>query len=296
MSELYEFHAHPDLESPVLILALEGWIDAGRAGARDAAAILEGAETALVVSFDTDLLLDHRSRRPVMHLRDGLNTGLTWPSIEMHAFADSSGNEVLMLTGAEPDHRWRAFTNAVVDLALEFGVRQVVGVGAYPAPVPHTRPPLLATTATDAALAAQVGSVRSNIDVPSGIGGAIEERCAEVGLPAVGLWAQVPHYAATMPYPAASLALVEAVNDLAQMSVPTGTLAQEANETGARLDELVADSPEHVALLRQLEEQADASGDGGLERTDGPGSEGPLPTGEELASEIERFLRGQGDR
>lgn len=297
MSDLYEFHERPDLDSPVLILAAEGWIDAGLAAARATSGLLEGVETTTVVTFDADTLLDHRSRRPTLHLRDGLNTGLTWPSIELTALADPAGNDVLMLIGAEPDHRWRAFTGAVVDLALEFGVRMVVGLGAYPAPVPHTRPVRLATTATDPVLADQVGRVRSNVDVPSGIGGAIEERCAEVGLSAIGLWAQVPHYASTMPYPGAAAALVDGLNDLTGLGFPTGTLAQEATATVARLDELVANSAEHVALLRQLEEQVDQApepdGPVGRGPTD-PG--GPLPSGDELASEIERFLRGQGDR
>lgn len=296
MTTLYEFHERPDLDSPVLILAPEGWVDAGGAGARAAAAILEGIETTTVVSFDADVLLDHRSRRPTLHLREGVNTGLTWPAIELVTFSDTTGNDMLMLTGAEPDHLWRAFTRAVVDLALEFGVRMVVGLGAYPAPVPHTRPATLTTTATDAAIATQVGSMRSNIDVPAGIGGAIEERCAEVGLPAVGLWAQVPHYAATMPYPGAALALVETLNDVGGLSVPTGTLAQEATETTNRLDELVADSAEHVALLRQLEEQADQAASGPADREEPAGPQGPLPSGDELATEIERFLRDQGNR
>ncbi len=294
MTSLYDFHEHPDLESPVLVVALDGWVDAGGAAARGAAAILEGVETTPVVTFDADALLDHRARRPVMHLRDGLNTGLTWPSIQMIAMSDPAGNDLVMLTGAEPDHQWRAFTRAVVDLALEFGSRLVVSLGAYPAPVPHTRPSLLATTATEPALAAQVGQIRTHLDVPAGIAGAIEERCSEVGLPAIGLWSQVPHYAATMPYPGAALPLVEALNDLGGLSIPTGTLAQEATETSARLDSLVANSDEHLALLRQLEAQADA--EGAPDTDGGPGAGGPLPSGDELASEIERFLRDQGNR
>jgi predicted ATP-grasp superfamily ATP-dependent carboligase len=293
MTDLYEFIERPDLDSPVLIVALEGWIDAGSAAARAAAAIVDGIEATTVVRFDADALLDHRSRRPVMRIDDGMNRGLRWPAIEMVAFSDAAGNDVLMLTGAEPDHQWRAFCRAVVDLALEFGVRMVVGLGAYPAPVPHTRPAQLASTSTDEHLVPLVGSVRSTIDVPAGIGNAIEERCAEVGLPAVGLWAQVPHYAATMPYPGGAVVLVEKVNELCQLSFPLGTVAEEAAATLARLDELVADSTEHVALLRQLEAQADqrdGASSGGLGGADRPGD---LPSGDELATEIERFLRGQ---
>lgn len=296
MTELYEFIERPDLDSPVLIVALEGWIDAGMSAARAAAAIVDGIETVTVVRFDADMLLDHRARRPVMRIDNGMNRGLRWPSIEMVAFSDADGNDVLMLTGAEPDHRWKAFSTIVVDLALEFGVRMVAGLGAYPAPVPHTRPSQLASTSTDENLAALVGSIRSTLDVPAGIGNAIEERCGEVGLPAVGLWGQVPHYAATMPYPGAAVALVQKLNEIANLSFPLGTLAEEAAATLARLDELVSDSAEHVTLLRQLEAQAD-KGDNttgtGLGGADTPGD---LPSGDELATEIERFLRGQGNQ
>src|SRR5690606_10560074 len=254
---------------------------------------LEGVEATPVVEFDADTLLDHRSRRPVMRLDDGMNLGLTWPSIRIMAFSDSVGNDALILVGAEPDHQWRAFTHAVVDLAMELGVRMVVGLGAYPAPVPHTRPSLLAATATDPQLRDQLAQVRSSIEVPASIGNAIEERCKEVGLPAVGIWAQVPHYAAAMPYPAAALSLVEGLNEVTGLSIATGTLAEEADATRARLDDLVADSAEHLALLRQLEARADAAG---ATAPGGPTQAADLPSGDELASEIERFLREQGDR
>lgn len=293
MTRLYEFAEHPDLESPALIVSLEGWIDAGGAAARATGAVLEGVEATPVVEFDADTLLDHRSRRPVMRLDDGMNLGLTWPSIRIMAFSDSVGNDALLLVGAEPDHQWRAFTHAVVDLAMELGVRMVVGLGAYPAPVPHTRPSLLATTATDPQLRDQLAQVRSSIEVPASIGNAIEERCKEVGLPAVGIWAQVPHYAAAMPYPAAALSLVEGLNEVTGLSIATGTLAEEADATRARLDDLVADSAEHLALLRQLEARADAAG---AAAPGGPTQVADLPSGDELASEIERFLREQGDR
>lgn len=293
MTLLYEFLERPDLDSPVLVVALEGWVDAGGAAARAAEALLDGAEVTTVVNFDADILLDHRSRRPTMRLDQGMNKGLRWPSIEIVAFSDPAGHDVVMLTGAEPDHHWKVFTQNVVDLALELGVRLVVGLGAYPAPVPHTRPSLLTSTANDENLAALVGTMGGTLDVPAGIGNAIEERCAEVGLPAVGLWAQIPHYAAAMPYPGGAVSLIEKLNELGDLSFPVGSIAEDAAATLARLDELVAGSTEHVTLLRQLEEQADELhgeppiGMAGID----PGTE--LPTGDELVTEIEKFLRGQ---
>ena len=202
--------------------------------------------------------------------------------VEVHA--DRSGHDVLLLTGAEPDHSWRAFAKASVDLALEFGARLVTGLGAYPAPVPHTRATRVVSTATTPELAKQVGFMPGRIDVPGGIAAAIERRCADVGLPAVGLWAQVPHYASAMPYPGASLALIEALDRIADIQFDAGDLADEAAQTRGRLDQLVSDSPEHIDLVRQLEAQVDALESGDMAEM----------TGDELAAEFERFLRDQG--
>lgn len=295
MSPLFELHERPELDAPVLVVALEGWIDAGFAAATALSTIRAQTELDTVVTFDADNLLDHRARRPTMHLDDGLVTGLTWPSIELTATVDRVGNDVLLLVGAEPDHGWRAFSQAVIDLALEFGVRLVTGLGAYPAPAPHTRPTRVVATAGTPDLAQLVGYVPGRIDVPSGVGAAIEQQATEVGLPAVGLWAQVPHYAAAMPYPGAAAALIDALEHTAGISFGAGTLVQEATATRARLDRLVADSPEHGELVRQLEHQLDL--DAAPSNPEPPPEDGTLEevSGDELAEELERFLREQGD-
>lgn len=285
MSAPYEFIERPDLESPLLVVALEGWIDAGFGAATATKTLLDGLDATTVATFDADELLDHRARRPTMHLVDGVNTGLTWPSIELKVAADRAGNDLLLLVGAEPDHAWRAFSTTVVDLALEFGVRMVVGLGAYPAATPHTRSTRLSITAGTAELADSVGHLRGSLDVPAGVQAAIERRCTDVGLPAVGLWAQVPHYAAAMPYPAASAALLESLGRVGGITVELGVLEEDASATKARLDSLVGDNPEHQQLVAALEDEHDSHD---------PASEGPLPSGDELAAEFQRFLRDQG--
>lgn len=286
-SPLYEIHEDLDLDSPVLIMALEGWIDAGAGAARATAALTDSLDTVLVASFDADELLDHRARRPVMELVDGMNTGLIWPSIELHAATDDAGHDLLLLVGAEPDHTWRKFADAAVDLAMHFGTRLVLGLGAYPAPVPHTRPTSLASTATTRELADRVGPIGGSINVPAGVQAAVERRCAEMGLPAVGLWAQVPHYAAAMPYPAAAAALVDGVAEVGGLVLDSQVLHDEAVATRARLDDLVGESDEHRELVHQLEIHVDTEG----AAEDGPPLE--LQTGDELAEELERFLREQ---
>jgi proteasome assembly chaperone (PAC2) family protein len=289
VAPLYELIERPELDAPVLILALDGWIDAGLGAANARASLLNTMSPKTVARFDSDELLDHRARRPTMHLVEGVVTGMTWPAVELQAAADDAGNDVLLLVGAEPDHAWRAFTSDVVDLALELQVRLVVGLGAYPAPVPHTRPTRLAVTASDPALATN-NLVRATVDVPAGVQAAVERRAYEMGLAAVGLWAQVPHYLAAMPYPAASVALLDGLGSVAGLQVGNETLRGEADATRQRVDALVNENDEHQQMVRQLEATVDAE----QESTDTALGVGPLPSGDELAAELERFLRDQG--
>jgi hypothetical protein len=241
----------------------------------------------VVARFDVDVLIDHRSRRPITHLVEGVNTGLTWPRLELRHGKDADGRDVLLLVGSEPDVRWRAFCDQVVALVADLGVHLVIGLGAFPAPVPHTRALRLASTATTPELAARL-PVRATLDVPAGVQAAIERACADADLPAIGIWAQVPHYLVNMTYPAASAALVDGLADLAGLRLDSTPLHEAATALRTRVDELVADNPEHVEMVRSLEANHDRElGD------DGPAT-GPLPSGDELAAEIERFLREQG--
>ncbi len=284
---LYELHSRPQLDQPVLVMAPEGWIDAGLSGATALSRLLSTMETDLVATFDADDLLDHRARRPMSHIVDGVYAELVWPVIELYAGNDGHGHDVLVLSGPEPDHRWRAFAGAVAELGGMFGARMVVGLGAFPAPVPHTRTARLAASATDADLANRVGVVRGRVEVPAGVLAAVAARFAEIGVPAIGLWARVPHYAATMPYPEASVLLLEGLADLAGIVTDTEELRQAAEATRRQLDELTANSPQHTALVQQLEAQVDAEAESPT-----PGW-GELPTGDELAAELEKFLRGE---
>jgi len=292
---LYELHHEPDLESPVLLVALEGWIDAAGAAAQALEAIVAQSDVTHVATFDADALLDFRARRPIVHLVDGVHEGLRWATIELHAAVGPGGAEVLILTGAEPDHAWHAFADAVMALSLRLGCRMLVGLGAYPAATPHTRPVLLSATSSTAELAAQVGMVRGTLDVPAGMEAVLEQRFADVGLPAVGVWAQVPHYVAAMRYPAAAARLVEGVNAVAGTSFTAASLMDDVAEMRTRIDELVSQNPQHLAMIRQLEAAYDAASEAVAGQGDGGGIPGPLPSGDELAEELQRFLREQGD-
>jgi hypothetical protein len=283
---LHELHERPDIDGPVLLVALEGWIDAGFGAGRAVEAIFDQSEPVHVATFDADTLLDFRARRPTMHLVDGVNTRLTWSTTELHALRSPNGTDVLVLHGVEPDHAWHAFATDVRDLAVDLGARMQIGFGAYPAGVPHTRSVVLSATASDEALAASLGFVRGTIDVPAGVEAAIEHAFVEAGLPAVGIWAQVPHYTATMRYPAAAAKLIEGLNQVAGSDFGLADLPDEISETRERIDSLLEGNPEHVAMIRQLEAQVDAQTEDQI---------ADLPSGDDLAEELQRFLREQGD-
>jgi hypothetical protein len=285
---LYERHSQRAFTQPVMVVALEGWVDAGLGADGAISALLAGEPTELVATFDGEALLDQRARRPVAHISNGVNEGLTWPVIQLRAGTDRAGTEVCYLVGPEPDFRWPSFVSAVLTLVRECGVRMVVGLGAFPAPAPHTRPVRLAATAPaeSSELVARVGVVQGELDVPSGVWGALEIALGEAGIPTVGLWARVPHYVAGMAFPAASAALLDGLASVAELALDSTELHTAADSSLQQVDELIAKSTEHTTMVRQLERSVDAA-----EGT--PLDVGQIPTGDELADELERYLRGE---
>jgi hypothetical protein len=289
MTTPYQVHDRPELDNPVLVVMCTGWIDAGAAAASAMELLERELAAKAVVTFDGDTFIDYRARRPTMQLRDGVNTGLVWPELRLLAGRDRAHHGVLLLAGHEPDANWHLFIDAISGLAVDFGVRQLVGLGAYPFATPHSRPSRLSITAGSAEVAAALPYLRNSVDVPAGIEAALEQRFAEMGVPAVGLWAQVPHYVANLPYPGATVALLEGLTAVAGVETDATAVRIEATAHKRRLDELVSGSDEHQNMVRQLEAAYDAE----AAQTPTMGV-GPLPTGDELAAELERFLRDQG--
>lgn len=283
MVDLIEYTDHPPLHEPLLVVALDGWIDAGLAAAGAVSAVLGAHDHELVASFDNDVLLDHRARRPMMSIRDGVSERLVWPAIELRAITDDHGNHVLLLGGAEPDHMWAAFTDTVVRAALDLDVRMIIGLGAYPSPVPHTRDVRLSMTSpSPEVIGAFTGYTLGSVEVPAGIQAAVEVAASAAGIPSLALWAQVPHYISGMAFPSGSLALIEHLNRVGGVNLRQGDLAEAAAANIAQLNELVGENDQHQQMLRQLEQLYDDSG---------PELYGPLPTGDELAAELQAFLR-----
>ncbi|MGI9604481.1 MAG: proteasome assembly chaperone family protein [Acidimicrobiales bacterium] len=273
-----------DLHEPVLVISLDGWIDAGEGGAMARRQMLDRTTTPLSIA-DADALFDHRARRPTLHIEDGVATELEWPELKLEALADDRGRDVVLLHGAEPDQGWHAFVAEVVSVSVELGITLVAGLGAYPAAAPHTRPSRLSCTASTPSLIERHPFTRASVEVPAGIQAAIEQALHQHGIPAIGLWAQVPHYLTGVSYPEAAAALLDGLDAVAKRRFDTTDLREQAIGTRNRIDRLIAENDQHVDMLGQLE----ATYDSQLE------VDPPLPTGDDLAADFQAFLREQGD-
>ena len=265
------------LAAPVLVAAFDGWVDAAGASSAAAEHLARGGE--LIATFDADILFDFRSRRPVLDIIDGTLQRLEWPSLTLHRI-HAEGRDVLVLHGAEPDFRWRELGDDLLELSLRLGVVEWVSLGAIPAAVPHTRDvPILGTTSEPCRLRGDIQPGPAGLlRVPAAAISVLEMAIAEGGIPAVGYFAQVPHYVSG-PYPAASLALVQALARHLEIDLPTGDLADEARQLRTRLDTATALEETTRTYVERLESMVD---------------EQRLPSGDDLIGEIERFLREGG--
>ncbi|MEY2580968.1 MAG: hypothetical protein QOE09_817 [Ilumatobacteraceae bacterium] len=289
MTDPYTLHQTlPTLDHPVMVAMLTGWIDASGAAAAAMATVQEEWSVKPLATFDGDTFIDYRARRPTMELREGVNTRLIWADIELHFGRDSAGHDVLTLSGPEPDSQWRRFADVVSTLAVQLGVRQMVVLGAYPFATPHTRDPHLSSSSPSVDLVNNVPYLKNSVDVPAGMGAVLEHSFTDKGVPALGIWAQVPHYVSAMSYPAATLALLTGLHDVAGLEVHAAAIRQETVIQRQRLDQLVATNDEHRSMVEQLEELYDQA----QQQTDLFGT-GGIPTGDQLAAEFEQFLRDQ---
>lgn len=274
---LYRIDDPGPLIRPALIVALDGWVDAGSAATTAAALIAAGGS--IVATFDADRLFDYRARRPTLEIEDGRLAEMTWPEFQIRLVRHLE-RDILVLTGPEPDYRWPRLADAVVEAALALGVHEWVTIGAIPAAVPHTRGVPILGTASEPGLLR--GDIRPGptglLRVPAALVSVLEMRAAEAGITAVGYFAQVPHYVSG-PYPPAALALHRAVARHLEIALDSGLLDEESDQLRTRLDAVTSTDDNTRGYVERLEAMVD---------------EERLPAGDDLITEIEQFLRDQG--
>jgi hypothetical protein len=282
----------PSLDQPVLVQALDGFVDAGGSKRLAREHLLRDGSTVLAV-FDVDQLHDYRARRPPMVFAEDHWESYADPQLALHLVQDDGGTPFLLLAGPEPDVQWERFVAAVSLLVADLGVDLTVGLNAIPMAVPHTRPVGVIAHGSRPELADGHEKWVGTVQVPGTAGHLLEYRLAQAGRDSAGFAVAVPHYLADAEYPAATVVLLDSVAALTGLTLDTDDLAEAAVSTREEVDRQVEGSDEVAAVVRALEEQYDTFQAGRARSLLGTG-DGDLPTAEELGAELERFLAEQG--
>jgi len=270
---MYELFDHAQLTAPALIAAFDGWVSAGAAGTATAQHI--AGEGDVIARFEPDDLFDYRVNRPSLEFVDGISTEIGWPEVVVR-HRNLDGRDLLVLTGPEPNWKWRAFAAEVADLAGELGVIQHVSLGGIPWAAPHTRPTIVVTTSSRPDLLGDdANHPLGELRVPASVVSAVAHELADRGIPTVGLWARVPHYVGGVYHPAV-VTLVERLSRHLGVKIPLGSLIDDSQDQRKNLDEAVDEQEGITDVVARLEALYDAQGE--------------VASGEEIAAEIERFL------
>lgn len=309
-----EFDRLGKLTSPVAIAAFEGWNDAGEAASGVISHLGIAWQAQPIAAIEPEDFYDFQVTRPVVEITEGRIERLVWPTTRLSVAragaapgpavlgegpdaADAAGGEdrepaasgtglekdIILVHGIEPNMRWRSFTNELVEGLTQLGVESVILLGALLADAPHTRPVPISIGASDPKLSASVTAPFSDYKGPTGILGVVQYALAQAGIPAMSLWASVPHYVATPPNPKATLALLRGVEDILDAPLPLADLAEEARAWERGVDELAQQDAEVAEYVRTLEEAKDAT-------------DLPQASGDAIAREFERYLRRRGRR
>lgn len=280
------YRSRPELKDAFLVVAFEGWSDAGDASTGAVGYLKAKWQAEEFASIDPEEFFDFQAHRPHVRLNDSQIREIVWPSTTFsYARVPNTDRDAVLLQGIEPSMRWGTFTKHLLDVCDVTGARIVVGLGALLAGRPHTRPIRVTGTATTPELASRFGISTPRYEGPTGILGIIADACRHSELDCVTLWGWVPHYLQGSPSPSASLAILQRLSALLDISIDLSDLENRSRSHESRVADAVRSDPDIAATVEELERQADAE------------DMNDIPSGDELAAEVERFLRNQrGDR
>ena len=293
VDDVPELQETPDGEGPVMVIAMDGFLDAGNASALAVGHLLAQDSGRVVASFDIDELHDYRARRPPMSFVESRYADFEAPRLAVRLARDAQGVGFLVLSGPEPDIRWEAWTRAVREVVQAFDIRLQISIGSVPMAVPHTRPVMLTNHATAQRLLVQENMWTGELRIPSSAQSLLELRMGEWGHDSMGFVAHIPHYLAQFDYPEASTALLTAVGETAGLVWDLSALHEAATARRAEIGQQIADSEDVREVVAGLEQQYDAfeAGRAGNLLAD----DAPLPSGDELGAQFEQFLADLDD-
>ncbi len=284
----------------LLVVAFEGWNDAGEAATGAVRTLKDLLSVAEVASVDPEVYFDYQFNRPTVSLDDEGRRQIEWPGAVMYgpaspgsaveSLADdaelmvsgANAGNIYLLLGTEPSRSWKSFAAEILDSALAVDVSGVVFLGAMLADVPHTRPISVFVSSDNPELRAELHIERSNYEGPVGILSVLADAAEKVGIPTMSIWASVPHYVHNAPSPKAVLALIDKLEEMIDVVIPRGDLVNDAAEWESGIDALAAEDEEMAAYIAQLEQARDTV-------------DSPEASGEAIAQEFERYLRKRGD-
>ncbi|MFB2556126.1 proteasome assembly chaperone family protein [Herbiconiux liangxiaofengii] len=272
----------------LLLVAFEGWNDAGEAATGALKVLKEQLEVEPIAEVDTEEYFDFQFNRPNVVVDDDGKRVLEWPGATVYGPADSAqstradGAQVYLLIGAEPSRNWRKFTAEIMATVVAEDISGVVLLGAMLADVPHTRPISVFSTSENPVVRSELDIERSTYEGPVGILSALAEAAENAGIPTVSVWASVPHYVHNAPSPKATLALLDKIEELVDVAVDRGELVDESTAWETGIDALAGDDDDMAAYIQQLEQARDTV-------------DSPEASGEAIAQEFERYLRKRGD-
>jgi proteasome assembly chaperone (PAC2) family protein len=277
----------PELRAPILVVAFAGWNDAASAATAALETVAESLDAERIAELDPEEFYDFQVARPTIRLTEGQTREVDWP---LNAFfaarAPSADRDLVLLSGIEPNTRWRTFAGAVLEAAERLDVEMVITLGALLADVPHTRPVPITGLASDPDLVERLNLQRSTYEGPTGIVGIVHDACRRRGLTSASLWAAVPHYVAAVPNPKAALALLRRLEQFTGIAIEASELEDAMDRFETQVDRAVASNPEIEELVRRLESEQDESPE--LDT-------GEMPSGDSIARDFQRFLRQRGD-
>jgi predicted ATP-grasp superfamily ATP-dependent carboligase len=275
-----------DLRSPVLVAAFRGWNDAGEAATFAVGYLQAALKAERFATVDPEEFFDFQSHRPRIHIENGgLKSPIGWPAIEVLETTADAERQLILVNGIEPSMRWPTFSRGILDLAAELQVELVVTFGALLADVPHTRPVRISGLSVPIDLLDPLSLRRPDYEGPTGIVGTLHAAAVDRGFRSASVWAAVPHYVGAAPSPNAALALLRATQTLTGVTVDLGDLEQAVAQFEEQVDDAVRRNPQAANLVAELERAYDREEDQSF---------GPLPSGDAIAAEFERFLRERG--
>lgn len=275
------WHQSADVEGPVLLVAFGGWNDAGDSATSAIEFMAEQWNAAAFADIDPEEFYDFTITRPEVRVDlEGVRR-IDWPSNEFRAaHVSPHGVDVILLSGIEPQLKWRTFCEHVIGVALATDARMVVTLGALLAEIPHSRPVSVFGATYDDESAEELDLLPSRYEGPTGITGVLHNACRDAGIRSAALWAAVPTYVPSSPSPKAALALVDRTARLLDVTIDTTELKFATDAYEHQVSQLVAEDEETTEYVAHLERRYDEE----------PNA---FSDGESLVDEVERFLRDQ---